>query len=234
MVTTDVTIILDSSGSMLTRAESVIEGFNSFLTEQKALEGEAFLTLITFASAAQVVYEGEPIAQVSKLTAETYAPDGWTAMNDAIAFGISRANQRQAARVAAGESPASVVIVVFTDGQENTSKEFSGAKGLNIVRGMVQEAEAKGWNFLFLGAELSAVDLANNYAGSTKYAGQVASGSAGVLRSYAQVSSLVGGTRMGLSDLELQARWVGDPGDLATSTLGYVTPTTTTNANGSK
>ena len=116
--TTDITMILDRSGSMGHIHEQVIRSFNDFLTEQKAVEGSATMSLIQFDDQYEVNYEGIDIQNAEDLNATTYVPRAATALNDAIGRTITEM------KVRLKDTNHNVVIVITTDGMENASIEF--------------------------------------------------------------------------------------------------------------
>jgi len=141
---TDITMILDRSGSMGRIHEQVIKSFNEFLSEQKKVEGEATISLIQFDDQYEVNYEGADIQEASALNAQTYEPRGMTALNDAIGRTIVNMKKRLK------DSKDNVVVVITTDGMENASTEFRRTQ----IREMIQECEEKlGWQFMYLAAD---------------------------------------------------------------------------------
>ncbi|MDP7005505.1 MAG: VWA domain-containing protein, partial [Phycisphaerales bacterium] len=105
---TDITTILDRSGSMGRLHEQVIRSFNDFLTEQKAVEGEAKISLIQFDDQYEVNYEGVDIQDAAELNAVTYEPRGMTALNDAIGRTILAMKKRLK------DTKDNVVVVITT------------------------------------------------------------------------------------------------------------------------
>jgi len=146
---TDITMILDRSGSMGRIHEQVIRSFNDFLTEQKAVTGNATLSLIQFDDQYEVNYECINVQDVDELTATTYEPRGMTALNDAIGRTITNMKKRLK------DSKDNVVVVITTDGMENASVEFRRSQ----IRAMIQECETKlGWKFMYLAADDASFD----------------------------------------------------------------------------
>ena len=146
---TDITMILDRSGSMGRIHEQVIRSFNDFLTEQKAVTGNATLSLIQFDEQYEVNYECINVQDVDELTATTYEPRGMTALNDAIGRTITNMKKRLK------DSKDNVVVVITTDGMENASVEFRRSQ----IRAMIQECETKlGWKFMYLAADDASFD----------------------------------------------------------------------------
>ena len=123
-VLTDITFILDRSGSMAGLVDDTIGGFNTFLAEQKKVAGAANVTLVSFADGAATVYAGRPLADAPPLTRETYSPSGNTALYDAICETVDAAGARFA-MMPESERPGMVMVVIITDGEENHSRKFS-------------------------------------------------------------------------------------------------------------
>lgn len=155
---THITVILDRSGSMESIRADMIGGFNVLLKEQQSTEGMATLTLVQFDTQApyEVVHSFKLIQAVRPLTAATYVPRGGTPLFDALGRGI---NDLDATLLRMGEDdrPAKVVFVIVTDGMENASREFSRNQ---VSRMIAEKQEVAGWNFVFLSADLAAVQEA--------------------------------------------------------------------------
>lgn len=151
---TDITIVLDKSGSMDTVSAETISGFNEFLLQQQKAPGEANLTLMLFDTKDQLVHDGVPIKDVPPLRYETYQPDGMTALYDAVMHAINATGQRLAS-MPEEERPGKVMFVIMTDGHENSSKEF--ARNPAAVKAKIQHQEDKySWNFVYIGANQDA------------------------------------------------------------------------------
>lgn len=154
--TTHITIVLDRTGSMEAIRDDTIGGFNAFLNMQKAERGQATLTLVQFDSQDpyEVVHHFKPLAGVPELTRETFVPRAATPLLDAIGRGINDL-EKGLADLAEDERPARVVMAIVTDGQENASREFRKDQ----IKKMIQEKQEKSaWQFVFLSADLEAID----------------------------------------------------------------------------
>lgn len=148
MQSCEIVMVLDRSGSMASRREETVTGFNLFLKEQKALPGEACLTLVQFDNEYEILHDGVPLANVPELTQATFVPRGNTALFDAIGRAANTAADR-IAKMAEETRPTKKVCVVFTDGLENASKEFEA----KTIQELVKRLETQnGWQFLFVGA----------------------------------------------------------------------------------
>jgi len=147
---TQITFVLDSSGSMSKIEDDTIGGFNSFLKDQRSEEGTATVSLFEFDTTIESVYEGRPIEKAPELSDETYTPGGRTALHDAIVTAIED-TWTHIGRMAAATRPDNVIVVVLTDGKENASETPQ-----EIVRDLVEECQEDGWEFLFIGANQDA------------------------------------------------------------------------------
>lgn len=150
---TDVTIILDRSGSMESIASDVVGGFNRFLADQRAQAGACRLTLVQFDNEYEVVYAGRPIGEAPLLTADTFQPRGSTALLDAIGRTIEATGARLR-ELPEGERPDRVLVVIITDGEENSSTTHTREQVFNAIA--VQKDVYK-WAFLFMAANQDAI-----------------------------------------------------------------------------
>lgn len=139
--------ILDESGSMLPQQQTIISGFNEQLDTMKAEEIATnvryLITLTKFSDKAEMVYRDLPLAEVPRLTSQTYSPNGWTALYDAIGMSIDTA--------AIGETDA--IITIMTDGEDNRSREWKKLSVKTIIE--LRQRENK-WGFVFFGANQDA------------------------------------------------------------------------------
>lgn len=150
---TDITIILDRSGSMESVKQDTIGGFNNFLSEQQKVEGEAALSLVQFDDQYEVVYEDKDIHAADRLTERSFQPRGSTALFDAVGRTINAVGARLAA-LSEDERPDSVLLVIMTDGFENASREFTAAKINEMIS---HQRDVYKWEFMFIGANQDAV-----------------------------------------------------------------------------
>lgn len=144
---TEIVCVMDKSGSMFALRDDTIGGFNNYIAEQKKLPGNAKVTLIQFNHEYKIEYNGLDIASVQDLTRESYVPGGNTSLYDAVGFAVNTVGARLAS-VDEDKRPSQVIVLVITDGQENSSKEFKGDK----VKSMVShQIEKYNWKFVYLG-----------------------------------------------------------------------------------
>lgn len=142
--TLDLLVILDRSGSMQDAKSDHEGGLKSFVEDQRDLAGDVRLTLVQFDTEApcEVVYDRVPLADVGEIR---LIPRGGTPLLDAIGKAVSHLRAQLT-------DAATVVAMVITDGDENSSREWTRSR----VKALVTELESKGWNFLFLGANIDA------------------------------------------------------------------------------
>jgi hypothetical protein len=151
---TDITVVLDRSGSMASIAEDVIGGLNTFIRDQGQVEGEAQFTLVQFDDRYEVVHAHVPVQRVPTLTNRTYVPRGSTALLDAIGRTIIDTGARLA-MLPDAERPEAVIFAVQTDGLENASREFTREQVFTMIR---HQEEKYSWQFVFLAADQNAIE----------------------------------------------------------------------------
>jgi len=156
---TELVFILDKSGSMSGLESDTIGGFNSMLEKQKAVEGERRITTVLFDHTYTLLHDRIDIQSVKPMTDKEYYVGGSTALFDAIGKTINKIAREQ--KNAAEDSRAEkVMFVIITDGMENSSEEYT----VNKVRQMIKhEKEKHGWEFIFLGANIDAVQVAGSF-----------------------------------------------------------------------
>jgi len=146
---TDITLVIDRSGSMSAIRDDAEGGINTFIREQAEEPGEALLTLVQFDTKYEFVHEGVPIGVVPHYK---LVPRGATALLDAIGRAINETGARLAA-MQETDRPGLVLFVVMTDGLENSSVEFTKSQ----IKEMIQHQESTySWHFTFLGADQDA------------------------------------------------------------------------------
>lgn len=145
---THIVLVLDVSGSMeLTKLETM-QGFNNLIEKHAKAEGKCKASIIMFSTEPKQVYDNVDIKDVEPLTLDTYKCSGMTALHDAMGMGI----KNLAEKLAGKKNQPTVIFVTLTDGGENASSKFSGT----MVKSLVNEYTAKGWQFVFVGANQDA------------------------------------------------------------------------------
>jgi hypothetical protein len=149
---TEIIFVLDKSGSMGSIRNDTIGGFNTFIQDQQELPGDAVFTLAMFNTQNTIEKRSVLLENVGELTQETYRPGGGTALLDAVGQTINDVVSRHAT-LEEDEKPGKTILVVLTDGEENSSKEFIN---VNDLGKMIKEREDAGWEVIFLGADIDA------------------------------------------------------------------------------
>lgn len=198
---TDITVVLDRSGSMTSVASDTIGGFNTFLADQRKASGTALITLNQFDDVFEHVIKAENVQYAPELTKETFKPRGSTALLDAIGRSINETGKRLA-DMPENDRPAKVVMVIITDGQENASREFDKAK----IDAMIREQRDKwNWEFVFLGANQDAISTAASLGIGAKSSMTYAANAQGTSAAFAATSRNLSAMRCQVSQGNLMA-----------------------------
>lgn len=186
---TDITFVLDRSGSMEKVKDDTMHGFNAFIQAQRALPGECVASLVQFDDVYEPIYTAKPLSEAPLLSEANYVPRGFTAYLDATARTIIETGKRLAA-MPEDQRPQKVIFVILTDGIENASQEFRGEAGRAKVFEMIgRQRDVYQWDFVFLGANQDAIKVAaeiNISAGSSM---TYAANSAGTQWAFKSVSA---------------------------------------------
>ncbi len=156
---TELVFILDRSGSMAGLESDTIGGFNSLIEKQKKQDGKCYVTTVLFDHELLTLHDRASLESIEPLTEKDYEVRGCTALIDAIGLTVNHISKIH--RYARKEDvPENTMFVIITDGMENASKEFSSAQ----VKKMISEQKEKhGWEFLFIGANIDAVETASHF-----------------------------------------------------------------------
>ena len=156
--TTELVFILDRSGSMSGLEKDTIGGFNSMLRKQQQSEGQVLVSTVLFDNESTVLYDRVPLTEIREMTEKDYFVGGCTALLDAVGGAIHHiGNVHKYARKE--DVPEHTLFVITTDGMENASHRYTADK----VRSMItRQKEKYGWEFLYLGANMDAVEAAGN------------------------------------------------------------------------
>lgn len=156
---TELVFILDKSGSMSGLERDTIGGYNAMLEQQRKLDGECVITTVLFDNHYELLHDRIDLRAVRPITGKEYFVGGSTALLDAIGKTIHKiaAVQKNTAEDYRAEK---VMFVIITDGEENASREYSAAKVKEMVR---RQKERYGWEFVFLGANIDAVETAGRF-----------------------------------------------------------------------
>ena len=154
---TELVFILDRSGSMQGLEKDTIGGFNSLIEKQKKIEGDALISTVLFANKSKVIHDRVDVKDVKPMTENNYITGGCTALLDAIGNAIHHiSNIHKYARKE--DVPEHTLFVITTDGMENASRTYTYPKVKKLIE---NQKEKHGWEFMFLGANIDAVNVAS-------------------------------------------------------------------------
>ena len=188
---TELVFILDRSGSMSGLEKDTIGGFNSMLEKQRKEPGDAVVSTVLFDNETEVIHDRVVIADVPNLTDKEYFVRGCTALLDAVGGAIHHiGNVHKYARPE--DVPEHTMFVITTDGMENASRRYNSEK----VKQMIERQKAKyGWEFLFLGANIDAVETASQFGIGADRAVNYQCDSEGTALNYEVVSEAISSVR---------------------------------------
>ena len=156
---TEIVFILDRSGSMSGLEADTVGGFNAMIAKQKKEPGEALISTVLFDDESVVIHDRVPVQNIAPMTERDYYVRGCTALLDAIGGAIHHiGNVHKYARTE--DVPEHTLFVITTDGMENASRRYDSER----VKQMIERQKARhGWEFLFLGANIDAVETAATF-----------------------------------------------------------------------
>lgn len=180
---TEIIAILDRSGSMSSLVKDTIGGYNQFIADQKKEPGEARLTTVIFDDRYEVLEAGVPLNQAKTLTEQTFTARGMTALLDAI----GRTLTEQGERITKQKWADLVIVLITTDGGENSSREYTQAR----IKEMISHAEKHKWKFIFSAANQDAFATGATLGVSAAYTANYAATPKGTRNMYNSFTSTV-------------------------------------------
>lgn len=188
---TELVFILDRSGSMQGLEGDTIGGFNAMLEKQKQEPGQAFVSTILFDDRTQVLHDRVKVGEVRPITRKEYYVRGCTALLDAVGGAIHHiGNIHKYARPE--DVPEHTLFIITTDGMENASRRYSAQQVKKMIE---QQKERYGWEFLFLGANMDAVETAGELGIAPDRAVNYHCDSQGTQLNYEAISQAVSAVR---------------------------------------
>ena len=208
---TKIIFVVDRSGSMGAISKDVIGGYNKFIADQKALKvGTCDVSFYQFDTEYDVVYENTPIDFVKDLDDKTFVPRGGTALLDAVGRTVENVG-KQLSNLNENERPDRVLVVILTDGEENSSRIYNAERVKQLVE---QQQNVYKWEFTYIGANQNAWNTGTNmgirYANNLTYAAN----SVGTADAFASLSTSTANYRsavsasycLNFSDIEKQVK----------------------------
>ena len=197
---TEIVFILDRSGSMAGLEDDTIGGFNAMVEKQKKEPGEAFLSAVLFNTESEVIYDRVDIQKVEPMNDRQYRVGGCTALLDAIGSAVHHiANVHKYAREE--DRSGKTIFVITTDGLENSSRKYTYA---DVQKMVSHEQEKYGWEFLFLGANMDAINEAKKFGFRSDRAVRYNCDSEGTSLNFAVVGKAISKARCGAA---IEADW---------------------------
>lgn len=183
---TELVFIMDRSGSMAGLEKDCVGGFNSMLKKQKGIDGECLVSTVLFNNYDYVLYDRVPLDKIKDMKEEDFVPYGCTALIDALGNSIKHISDVHR-YIRKEDVPEHTVFVITTDGLENASKKYSSDE----VKKMVKNKKKKGWQFIFLAANIDAVETAKEYGIDEDKAVNYVSDKAGTATNFKSLSKAI-------------------------------------------
>ena len=188
---TELVFILDRSGSMAGFEADTIGGFNATIEKQKKQDGKVYVSTVLFDNESKVIHDRVDISEIKPMTCEEYQVGGCTALLDAIGGAIHHiGNVHKYARPE--DVPEHTIFIITTDGMENASYRYSSRE---IKEKIQRQNEKYGWEFIFLAANIDAVETAERIGIRRERAANYRQTKKGVEKSYFAMSEAITAVR---------------------------------------
>ena len=179
----EVVLLIDKSGSMKGLEEDMVKGYNSMLDKERKLSVPTNVTTILFSSDHEILADRKPVSEVPDMTLDAYKVRGATALYDTIGNAIAKTE----AVKGIDDTGSKVLFVIITDGLENYSQTYDQEK----IKKMIDAQEEKGWEFVFIGANMDAEKEADTIGIKKENAATYENSEKGVQANYQAVSQMV-------------------------------------------
>ena len=197
---TELVFILDRSGSMSGLESDTVGGFNTMIEKQKKQNAPCYVSTVLFNHTSEVLYDRVKLGEVQKMTEENFFVGGSTALMDAIGGAIHHIGNIHK-YIRPEDVPANTMFVIMTDGMENASRRYSSEQ----VKQMIERQKKRyGWEFLFIGANIDAVETAARYGIDADRAVNYHADKVGTRVVYQSIANAVCNVR---ANKELKADW---------------------------
>ncbi|MER2000944.1 MAG: vWA domain-containing protein [Lysinibacillus sp.] len=189
---TELVFVLDKSGSMAGLEKDTVGGYNSILKKQLVGEGTVTITTVLFDHDIELLHDRLPVDAVELLTENDYVVGGMTALMDAVGFAINKIDKVQQS-IKNSKQADKVLFVITTDGMENSSKKYSAQQ----IKSLITAHKEKGWEFLFLGANIDVEKFASSIGISEEHAVEYIADEVGTYRNFEVLNETVSTVRQG-------------------------------------
>lgn len=190
---TELVFILDKSGSMAGLESDTIGGFNATIAKQKKEEGQALVSTVLFSTSSSVVHDRVDIREIPQLTDKEYFVGGCTALIDAIGDAV-RHIRNVHKYIREEDRPEHTLFVITTDGYENASRRYSSDE---VKKMLEEQKKTAGWEFLFLGANIDAVETAKTFGIDETHSVNYVADCAGIQYTHMMVAEAASAVRNG-------------------------------------
>jgi len=194
---THISLVLDRSGSMSTVRDDTIGGFNTFLKDQRDLDDKCTFSMIQFDTEYEILYTFIEVKEVPELNNKTFVPRGGTALLDAIGQTVI-ATGNELSKMKEEDRPSKVLFVILTDGEENSSREYTKEKINEMIK---HQEDVYKWKFIFLAANQDAIQVGNIIGTKSGNSLSIAASSKGVGATYSTISTKLKSFRGMSSDI---------------------------------
>lgn len=176
---TELVFIMDRSGSMSGLEKDCVGGFNSMIKKQKKEDGECLVSTVLFNNSDTILHDRVSLKDIRQMKEEDYVPSGCTALIDALGNSIRHISDVHR-YIRKEDIPEHTIFIITTDGLENASKKYSSDE----VKKMVEQKKEEGWEFIFLAANIDAVETAKKYGINEDRAVNYVSDEAGTMTNF--------------------------------------------------
>ena len=192
---TEVVFILDRSGSMGGLETDTIGGYNSMLAKQQEEDGDVVISTVLFDDQTEVIHDRRPLKDVKPITNSEYYVRGCTALLDAVGGAIHHIGHVQKS-LPEDQRPDKTIFIITTDGMENSSSHYTYDKVKKMVE---KKKEKKGWEFIFLGANIDAIAVADRFGVAANRAVRYECDGVGTALNFRAMSNMISRTRKAAS-----------------------------------
>ncbi len=183
---TEIVFIIDKSGSMKGLEKQTVGGINDLIKKQKKKKGEVIISTVFFNEDSVVIHDRVNIKEISKIKKKFYNCSGMTALLDAVGSCISYISKLHKS-FSKEFVPDKTLFVIVTDGYENSSFRYS----YYDIQKLIAKHKKRGWEFLFLGANINAEEEAEKFGIEKRFAAQYHADKVGTKLNYEVLSKTI-------------------------------------------